>query len=194
MKLQVTFETGHPAKIVGLDGIVASVFLDDRPLKGVAAHADWRLNGFLSRLVLEGRFQSNSGEWLLVHTQGRLPYSHLFLVGMGKRADHSRALATRLLEKVASKVALAGLHDVAVDLDEVTGGLLSAEEAMVVFLEALSGAYPEDVRSDPPYRPALEVRSRNEQRLEEARKRREALRESRRKWEETYAAELAAAE
>jgi hypothetical protein len=188
VKLQVTFETGHVARLSGLDGAVAFVWQDERPLGGVAVRADWRLNGFLSRLVADNRFSGERGEWLLVHTQGRLPFSHLFLVGMGRRTDNSVAAARRALQGVAGKVALAGLHSFAADLSEAAPVDMAPEDAMVAFLEALSQAYPDDALSDPPYRPAQEARQRNEERAQAARRRRQELQEARRRWEQEQAA------
>ncbi len=193
MKLQVTFETGHPATLEGLEGAVAVVYQDDRPLQGLAARADWRLNGFLSRLVVSGRFAGDRGDWLLVHTQGRLPFTHLFLVGMGPRADRTPQNSKIALEGIAGKVALAGVHSFAIELGEVVPSEVSPEDAMVVFLEALSHSYPEDELSDPPYRPAIDVRERNDERLETARRRRKELQEARLEWEAEHAAAAATA-
>jgi len=183
VKLQVTFETGHPARLEGLDGVVSPIYTDERPLKGVAGHVDWRLNGFISRLVMADRLIGDSGEWLLVHTQGRLPYTHLFLVGMGAKDGRNSDGVKSALGDVASKVALAGLHAFGIDLEEVAGVTMPAEEAMVFFLESLSAAYPEDDLSNPPYRPALEAQQRNEQRLAAARARREQLVAERAAWD-----------
>jgi len=183
MKLQVTFETGSPSLLEGLDGAVAIVYQDDRPLQGLAVRADWRLNGFLSRLVGEERFQGEPGEWLLVHTQGRLPYTHLFLVGMGRRVDHNEARARRTLETVAGKVALAGLHALAINLSEVVGETMAMDDAMFLFLEGLSKTYPEDELSDPPYRPAVDARERNDERLQAFRDRRQELVRAREEWD-----------
>lgn len=191
MKLQVTFETGHAARLEGLDGVVSPVYLDERPLGGVASHVDWRLNGFISRLLMEERLVGATGEWLLVHTQGRLPYTHLFLVGMGCKEERNAPEVKTALGDVATKVALAGLHAFGIDLYEVAGDAMSAEEALVFFLESLSGAYPDDVLSNPPYRPALEVQQRNEERLEKARARRAKLAEARASWEVEYAEQAA---
>jgi hypothetical protein len=187
VKLQVTFETGHPARLDGLDGVVSPIYSDERPLKGVAGHVDWRLNGFISRLVMDDRLIGDSGEWLLVHTQGRLPYTHLFLVGMGAKDARSSEGVKTVLSDVASKVALAGLHAFGINLDEVAGVTMPAEEAMVFFLESLSGAYPEDDLSNPPYRPALEAQQRNEERQAKARARREQLVAERAAWDEEAA-------
>ena len=187
MRVQVTFETGHPSRIDGVDGAVAVVWQDQRPLKGLATRADWRLNGFLSRLVQGDKFNGKAGDWLLVHTQGRLPYTHLFLVGMGRRDGHSARRAKSALEGIAGKLALAGLHAFSIDLDEVIGQQIPAEQAMVTFLDALSDSYPEDEFSDPPYLPALQARERNEERAAQHRRRRVELQEARRRWEKEQA-------
>lgn len=192
MKLNVTFETGHPAHLDGLDGAVAVVHQDVRPLTGVAVRADWRLNGFLSRLSIGERFRGERGEWLLVHTQGRLPYTHLFLVGMGPSEDQDTAGCRRALAGIAGKVALAGVHAFAIDLTEVVGTVLAPEEAMVVFLEALSRSYPEDDEADPPYQPAIDARQRNETRVAAFRARRQGLIEARQQWEAEHATQPAA--
>lgn len=188
MKLNVTFETGHPAQIQGLDGAVAVVFQDERPLQGMASRADWRLNGFLSRLLVDNRFSGERGEWLLVHTQGRLPFTHLFLVGMGRRSSRAVASSRRAIEGIAGKVALAGIHRLAIDLTELIPPEMAPEEAMVAFLEALARAYPDDELSDPPYLPALDAKQRNELRIEAARRRRRELQEARAAWEAERAA------
>ena len=193
MKLNVTFETGRPGQLDGLDGAVAVVFQDERPMSGMAARADWRLNGFLSRLLVDNRFTGERGEWLLVHTQGRLPFTHLFLVGMGRKGSRTPLNSKRALEGIAGKVALAGIHRLAIDLCEVIPQEMAPEDAMVVFLEALSCAYPEDELSDPPYQPALDAQQRNEDRLDAARRRRRELQEARARWEAEHAAEAAAA-
>jgi hypothetical protein len=183
MKVTVTFDTGHPAKLPPIDGAVAFIWQDERPLRGIAARADWRLNGFLSRLLQDERFRGDRGDWLLVPSQGRLPWSHLFLVGMGKRTELTEQHARKSMESVATKVAMAGIHGLAIDLAELSVPSMPAESAMLRFLEALGSAYPKDEFADPVYRPAMEARTRNEARLEASRKRRAELLEARRRWE-----------
>ena len=161
MRVQVTFDTEVVSRIRNVEAAVAFVYSDDEPLRGVAVRSDWRLNGFLSRLVRDERFVGELGEWLLVSTQGRLPYSHLFLVGAGDRNAPQPARMRRLLAGVAHKVALAGLHSVAVDLSELADAGLDAEAAMDLFLQEVVTAYPDDEMADPPYQPALEVQERN---------------------------------
>lgn len=183
MKVSVTFDSGHPNKLPEMDGAVAFVWRDDTPLRGLAARADWRLNGFLSRLMQQERFQGDEKDWLLVPTQGRLPFSLLFLVGMGQRTDHDEARAVEALHRIASKLGLAGVHSVCIDLGEIAVPSLPPEKAMMVFLGAVGTAYPRDEFADPVYRPAVEAAQRNEARALASRKRRQELAEARRRWE-----------
>ena len=183
MKVAVTFDTGHPARLPPIDGAVAFVWQDERPLRGLAARADWRLNGFLSRLLIEQRFAGERGDWLLVPTQGRLPFTALFLVGMGRRTEHGEERARLALETVAVKVALAGLHGLAIDLADIAVPSFPPEAAMVRFLESLGAAYPKDEFERPVYHPAIEAKKRNEARLDASRKRRAEMIDARKRWD-----------
>ena len=117
----------------------------------------------------------------------------LLLLGLGLNKGLTVPGAKRALEGVASKVALAGLHSFAIDLSPACPPEMNAEDGMVLFLEALSNAYPEDEAADPPYRPAAEIRQRNEERLAQVRRRRAELQEARQRWEAEQAAEAASA-
>ncbi|UCE85069.1 MAG: hypothetical protein JSU66_12020 [Deltaproteobacteria bacterium] len=72
---------------VRADLAVATFFAGDRPLRGDAGRADWRLLGLLSALLREGRLHGEPGEVMLVPTLGRLRAPRLLLLGLGARAD-----------------------------------------------------------------------------------------------------------
>jgi len=65
------------------DVAVASFFSADRPLRGAAGRADWRLCGMLSALIAEGRLSGAEGEALLMPTFGRLRAPRLLVLGLG---------------------------------------------------------------------------------------------------------------
>lgn len=87
--------------------LVIGVFLDERPLRGAAGLVDWRMNGYLSRLLLARRLSGDANESTLVATQGRIRSGAVVLVGLGARslygfdriADVSSAV-TRMLQKL----------------------------------------------------------------------------------------------
>ena len=71
------------------DCLVLPVFKDDRPLRGAAGLADWRLCGRLSRLIKAERASGEAGEETLVVGRGgwlRLPEELLARAGIGDRA------------------------------------------------------------------------------------------------------------
>jgi hypothetical protein len=99
---------------VGAEVAVAGFFRDQRPLRGGAGLADWRLCGFFSDLVLAARVEGEIGDAVLTTTHGRLRAPRLLLLGLGVRARfgadaHGAAVASaveRLVDLGASSAAL----------------------------------------------------------------------------------------
>ena len=56
-----------------------SMFVDERPMKGVAALLDWRLAGKLSALVKEGFLTGREGEVVMVPGTSRLSFDKVLL-------------------------------------------------------------------------------------------------------------------
>lgn len=71
---------------------LATFFEDVRPLKGSTSLIDWRLNGRLSDLILQGRISGHFQESLIMPAQGRLSTKDIFLFGLGdsKQVDEKR--------------------------------------------------------------------------------------------------------
>jgi len=71
------------------DLLLTGIFQDERPLRGSVGWIDWRLNGMLSRLLIENRLTGEWKERTLIPSQGRI-YSKLILVlGLGKVKEYS---------------------------------------------------------------------------------------------------------
>jgi len=69
---------------VACEGIVLHIFDEKRPARGGAGAVDWRLNGFLSRLLKEGHISGKNKEMLLLPSQGRLAAAKILVLGLGK--------------------------------------------------------------------------------------------------------------
>lgn len=86
---------------------VVTLFSDERPLKGVSALLDWRLNGRLSQVLAKNRFEGKFGESLLMPAEGRIRASEIMVIGMGDRPafneSHVSAFTQLLLEKAVQK-------------------------------------------------------------------------------------------
>jgi hypothetical protein len=107
------------------------LFSDERPLRGAAGLADWRLSGRLSRLIVAGRFTAASGESLLMPPAGaRLPFARLLLFGLGPAssfADAGFRVAAAALRRVLVR---AGLASYAIQLPGRGSERVSARRAL----------------------------------------------------------------
>lgn len=85
-------EGSVPVDKVLADVIVLPFFEDERPLRGIAGLADWRMSGALSRLILNETIVGREGDSLLMTTDGRMSTSRLMLYGLGssERFDGKR--------------------------------------------------------------------------------------------------------
>jgi len=71
------------------DVLVTGFFQDERPLKGSTGWIDWRLNGMLSRFLIERRLTGDWQETTLIPSQGRVTPRMVLLVGLGKVREYS---------------------------------------------------------------------------------------------------------
>ena len=82
--------TALPLERVVSDVAVAGFFTDERPLRGGAARADWRLCGGLSRRIESGDLSGKSGEAMLIATGRALFAPRLMLLGLGDRGGYDQ--------------------------------------------------------------------------------------------------------
>ena len=73
-----------PVDKIEADVVALTFFEDERPLRGVAGLADWRMNGALSRLILNETLSGKEGESLLMSTDGLILSPRLLLFGLGE--------------------------------------------------------------------------------------------------------------
>jgi hypothetical protein len=109
--------TARPLERVESDIAVAGFFTDERPLRGGAARADWRLCGGLSRRIESGDLSGESGEALLIGCGRALRAPRLLVLGLGERkgfdpsrfGEETRRALDRCRALNCSRVALAPL-------------------------------------------------------------------------------------
>ncbi len=100
----------------GMDALCLFVGADERPLERVAGLVDWRLCGALSRVLQQRFFVGAAGDWLLVPTDGRLPPSRVFCVGLGPRHALEPSVVAGALRTAASVLTRAGVESVALEI------------------------------------------------------------------------------
>jgi len=69
--------------------LVTGLFEDERPLRGSSGWVDWRLNGRISRCLIEKRLVGSWKETTLIPSQGRILPSFILWVGLGKVKEYS---------------------------------------------------------------------------------------------------------
>ena len=66
------------------DGLAFGFFSDERPPRGYCGLADWRLNGLISKLIVEGRLTGAFMEKVLISSDQRIPSPKILLMGLGE--------------------------------------------------------------------------------------------------------------
>lgn len=145
MSLSLQLEVlATPLERAEADLLLAGFFSSDRPLRGGAGRADWRLCGKVSRLVQEGRLCGAEGEALLVPAGRVFASPRLLVVGCGESEGFDRAALRRVAKGALGRAAALAVSSVAVALP-LGGGVpsLSLDSSALALVEgAIDGATP----------------------------------------------------
>lgn len=117
------------------DCLVLPVFKDDRPLRGAAGLADWRLCGRLSRLLKTERATGAAGETLLLPPGRRLRFARILWFGLGDAKGYNDARFTKDLAWIVEVVTKAGAKDWALQAPGRASGMIGARRAVELVLE-----------------------------------------------------------
>jgi hypothetical protein len=122
------------------ESLALSFFDDERPLRGAAGLADWRLCGRLSRLIVKGHCKGGTGESLMMPAGPRLPFERIFLFGLGA----SDALDDKALESHAQRMLdvlqRASVEHYAVQIPGRSTGVIGARRAAEIWKSATSAS------------------------------------------------------
>ncbi|HEY5950104.1 MAG TPA: M17 family peptidase N-terminal domain-containing protein [Kofleriaceae bacterium] len=132
------------------DCLVLPVFRDDRPLRGAAGLADWRLCGRLSRLLKTNRATAEQGETMMLPPGRRLRFKRVLWFGLGDAKAYTDDRLRKDLTWIAEVVKNAGVTDWAVQAPGRASGLIGARRAVEVILEdSTLAAQPITLLEDP---------------------------------------------
>jgi hypothetical protein len=115
--------------------LVLSVFKDERPLRGAAGLADWRLCGKLSRLVKANRISAESQETMMLPPGRRLAFSKIMWFGLGESKGYSDDRFRKDLTRILNVVNKAGITDWAFQAPGRASGLIGARRAIEIMLD-----------------------------------------------------------
>jgi hypothetical protein len=117
------------------DCLVLPVFRNDRPLRGAAGLADWRLCGRLSRLLKSNKATAEAGETMMLPPGRRLKFKRVMWFGLGDAKGYTDDRLRKDLTWIAGVVKNAGCADWAVQAPGRASGLIGARRAVEIILE-----------------------------------------------------------
>ena len=121
--------------LIAYESLCCFIAEDERPLQGAAGLIDWRLDGWLSQLLLQKQFVGKLGEHLLFPNDGRLSPAKTFAVGVGRCDELTVDRLATLFEDAGQMIARALADSVAVALPTLN---LSPSGVQQVFLDSFS--------------------------------------------------------
>lgn len=117
------------------DCLVLPVFKDDRPLRGAAGLADWRMCGRLSRLLKSHKATGEAGERLLLPPGRRLKFSRILWFGLGDAKGYNEDRFRKDVAWILGVVTAAAIKDWSLQLPGRASGLIGARRAIEIVLE-----------------------------------------------------------
>ena len=115
--------------------LLVTFFKDERPLRGAAGLADWRMCGRLSRLVKKQRLEGNSGEALMMPAGRRLPFDRILLFGLGLSRSFTEDVYRQMVRRIHDVVVKANITEYAVQPPGRATGLIAARRALELWIE-----------------------------------------------------------
>jgi hypothetical protein len=117
------------------DCLVLPVFRDDRPLRGAAGLADWRLCGRLSRLIKANRATADAGESIMLPPGRRLRWKRVMWFGLGDAKGYSDERFRKDLGWIRDVVKGASVTDWTMQAPGRASGMIGARRAVEMILE-----------------------------------------------------------
>lgn len=108
--MQVMLST-EPPDVPEHKCLALGIFSDEKPPRGICGFLDWRLNGFISREIKQGRILGRFGEKVIIPFPGRINTEILLLFGLGALAEsnYDRIYASAYsIIQVVDRMKLAG--------------------------------------------------------------------------------------
>ncbi len=102
----------QPADLLAADSVVVLYFADRKPLEGPAALLDWRFDGQLTRMLLDGDIQGKAGEHVMLQNNGKLKADWALFVGGGKWDGLCEETHASLVRHMVSVASQAGFQDI----------------------------------------------------------------------------------
>ena len=126
------------------DTVVLSFFHDERPLKGAVGLTDWRLGGFLSRLIMSKWIDGKFGEPLLMPANHRMQSKKVFVLGLGPVSAYDLHRYQQVIDHIVDALYKIKVNHFALPLPGVLLAGLDPADAAEIFGRAVQKRYGEN--------------------------------------------------
>ena len=120
--------------------IVCFYFEDDRPLNRLAGIIDWKVDCFLSRLILERKLYGNEGEVILFASQERFGRTPILICGLGRKRFISLNTIRQVTDIIVSRIDKMNIDDFAFALPDFSDTNIDWLDAFNMFIDRFSRA------------------------------------------------------
>ena len=136
MELRFVSPVLHDLDTLESEVLACTVWQDVRPSDGVAGLCDWRLAGRISKLQREGYLSGARNEVMLVPGRPRMSFEKLLLFGAGARDRFDETVFSSVVRHMLAVIDGLHAHQVVVELPGRQAGLVAADRAADMLLEA----------------------------------------------------------
>lgn len=128
--------------------LVLGFFEDERPLRGSSGWVDWRLNGALSRHVIEKRLLGTWKETTLIPSQGRILPPLILLIGLGKTKEYSYPRLRELFPFLVGTLKKLNVSRICFSLPEDEERQVESGKLVEILMEGMADSMDEAAPSD----------------------------------------------
>jgi hypothetical protein len=121
------------------EALALAFFSDERPLRGALGLCDWRMCGFVSRMITRAAISGAWRETTLMPARPKLALDKLFLFGLGAQDDFDQERLRELVPHMLDTVSKAGVRTTALVLPGRSTGRVAAGHAMEALLLCARG-------------------------------------------------------
>lgn len=145
MELRFIAPTLSELDRAGMEVLVAPLFADERPPRGVAGLFDWRAAGRLSRLIQTGFVDGALGEVLMLPGKPALPFDKIIMLGAGVSAELDHGVFSGLVDRLLRTLEGLRARTAVVQLPGRHRDAITPESAADILLEAAADKPEHDV-------------------------------------------------
>lgn len=119
------------------DVLLLPIYLDERPLKGISATVDWRINNKISHLIIQKTISAELMSSTIFCPKSKLQTRKLFILGLGYKSHLTESHLHSVFRHALSQVHALNLTDFAIPISRFVAPHISFDQVTFSFLDQL---------------------------------------------------------